>query len=63
MVTTYKYILIAALVGSFMGAVVAPYLIEPQIPPATTGISPLPKCGPEGHPDTAGLVIVLCLED
>jgi hypothetical protein len=27
-----------------------------------SGLSPLPECGSEGHPDTGELVIVLCSE-
>lgn len=50
---------IFAMCGSIVGS-----LLQKQEPKtAYGGLSPLPKFGPEGHPDTGDLIIVLCNEE
>ena len=57
------YIPIFVFIGAFLGSVLGNVYFKNDSYKYVHLMNPLPTCGPEGHPNTGNLVIVLCSED
>lgn len=56
-----KLIMPVVFVSSLLGSVVAPHFFNHELrEPVVKLTGGLKDCGPDGHPDTGDLIIVLC---